>query len=298
MTSDNKDWLRLMLALESLEEGFDEHRLPLTDKLAGQKFELYPEGEEGNIFIHFKDASQAEWRLENEPRNTEHYEAMEVRPDIFFVDWVSHADPKKSLSIVLDLVSRESTLLWSQLPSAQDARADLFERIKRTNDLSAVKTHIVHGGVDGERTKKIHGRTADLVGKRLKHTYSNKHAFEHIYLNERLFCWQSLEGPDKGLADTEPVDYIKIAEDLYLFSWRERIVPWVGIVLIDLVQMRTAGKVFYGDIADPDKVTNYTVGARVSFSLLRPSKFEGHRPTIRHGCRMALMVALNWSVEC
>ncbi|VFN00656.1 MAG: hypothetical protein BECKG1743E_GA0114224_103411, partial [Candidatus Kentron sp. G] len=25
---------------------------------------------------------------------------------------------------------------------------------------------------------------------------------------------------------------------------------------------------------------------------------EGHRPTIRHGCRMALMVALNWSVEC
>ncbi|VFN07565.1 MAG: hypothetical protein BECKG1743E_GA0114224_112412, partial [Candidatus Kentron sp. G] len=28
--------------------------------------------------------------------------------------------------------------------------------------------------------------------------------------------------------------------------------------------------------------------------VLRPSKFEGHRPTIRHGCRMALMVALNW----
>ncbi|VFN06473.1 MAG: hypothetical protein BECKG1743F_GA0114225_112371, partial [Candidatus Kentron sp. G] len=26
--------------------------------------------------------------------------------------------------------------------------------------------------------------------------------------------------------------------------------------------------------------------------VLRPSKFEGHRPTIRHGCRMALMVAL------
>ncbi|VFM96051.1 MAG: hypothetical protein BECKG1743F_GA0114225_101201, partial [Candidatus Kentron sp. G] len=25
--------------------------------------------------------------------------------------------------------------------------------------------------------------------------------------------------------------------------------------------------------------------------VLRPSKFEGHRPTIRHGCRMALMVA-------
>ncbi|VFM99363.1 MAG: hypothetical protein BECKG1743E_GA0114224_110361, partial [Candidatus Kentron sp. G] len=27
--------------------------------------------------------------------------------------------------------------------------------------------------------------------------------------------------------------------------------------------------------------------------MLRPSKFEGHCPMIRHGCRMALMVALN-----
>ncbi|VFN03758.1 MAG: hypothetical protein BECKG1743E_GA0114224_106525, partial [Candidatus Kentron sp. G] len=38
--------------------------------------------------------------------------------------------------------------------------------------------------------------------------------------------------------------------------------------------------------------------ARQQARVLRPSKFEGHRPTIRHGCRMALMVALNWSVEC
>ncbi|VFM97733.1 MAG: hypothetical protein BECKG1743E_GA0114224_101488, partial [Candidatus Kentron sp. G] len=42
----------------------------------------------------------------------------------------------------------------------------------------------------------------------------------------------------------------------------------------------------------PRKIT------RSRLPVLRPSKFEGHRPTIRHGCRMALMVALNWSVEC
>ncbi|VFN07605.1 MAG: hypothetical protein BECKG1743E_GA0114224_112501, partial [Candidatus Kentron sp. G] len=27
-----------------------------------------------------------------------------------------------------------------------------------------------------------------------------------------------------------------------------------------------------------------------ALELLRPSKFEGHCPMIRHGCRMALMV--------
>ena len=39
-------------------------------------------------------------------------------------------------------------------------------------------------------------------------------------------------------------------------------------------------------------------GRIFSLGVLRPSKFEGHCPMIRHGCRMALMVALNWSVEC
>ena len=42
----------------------------------------------------------------------------------------------------------------------------------------------------------------------------------------------------------------------------------------------------------------FLVVLQVCCQLLRPSKFEGHCPMIRHGCRMALMVALNWSVEC
>ncbi len=260
-----KDWLSLMLALESLEEGLNEYRLPLTSKLAGQQFELYLEKDDKKIFIHLKNSSQLEWRSDAEPLKIEHYEAIEIRPNIFFVDWVYHAEPKQSMSIVLDLVAQEATLLWSQLPNAEDARPDLFERIKKFNDLSAVKVHIIHAGINRKRTEEVHCRTAELVGKRLKHTYSSQHAFEHIYLNERLFCWQSLEGPDKGLADTDPIEYVKIADNLYLYSWRERFVPWVGIEIIDLVQMRTAGKAFYSDIVDPDKVTNYTMGAYIEF---------------------------------
>ncbi|VFN01395.1 MAG: hypothetical protein BECKG1743E_GA0114224_104061, partial [Candidatus Kentron sp. G] len=38
---------------------------------------------------------------------------------------------------------------------------------------------------------------------------------------------------------------------------------------------------------------NIIHGKRNFQYLLRPSKFEGHCPMIRHGCRMALMVALN-----
>ena len=265
MTNNSTDLLSLFSSLGSLEDGLNEYRLPLTSKLAGQQFELYLEEDDKKIFIHFKNGNQLEWSSDGEPLTVEHYEAIEIRPNIFFVDWVYHADPKQSLSIVIDLVAQESTLLWSQLPNAEDARPDLFERIKKLNDLSAVKVHITHAGINRKRTEKVHCRTTELVGKRLKQAYSSQHAFEHIYLSERLFTWHSLMGPDKGLADTDPVDYVKIADNLYLYCWRERLIPWVGIEMMDLLKMRSAGKVFYSDLVDPDKVTNYTIGAHLEF---------------------------------
>ena len=265
MTDERTDWLALMLALEKLEEGFNEYRLPLTGALAGKKFELLLEEDNTTLLIHFKTASQLEWGKGNESPKVERYEAIAVRPDIFFVDWVYGEDSKQSMSLVLDLVAHEVTLLWSKLPNREEAQASLLERIKKYNELSAVKVRIRHGGINSARVRKSHHRTKELIGKRLKHTYSSQHAFEHIYLNENMFCWQSLAGPDQGLADTEPCDYIKIGEELYLFSWRERLVPWVGIVVIDLLNNRTTGKVFYGDLINPDKITNYTVGAEVEF---------------------------------
>ncbi len=113
MTNNGTDWLSLMLALESIEEGFDEYRMPLTGRLAERRFELCPEKDDRKILIHFKNGSHLNWGWDGEPLKEEHYEAMEIRPNIFFVDWVYHTAPKKSMSIVIDLSAQEATLLCS-----------------------------------------------------------------------------------------------------------------------------------------------------------------------------------------
>lgn len=259
MTDKHADLIALYLDYDYLEEGFDEHRLPLTEALTGKKLELYLE-DNTKLFIDFKSASQLEWRKLNESPKVEQYQAIAVRPDIFFVDWVYHEDPDQSTSLVVDLVEREATLVRSGLPNQEDAIANLDRRIRKDNDLSAAKVHITHAGISGERAQKIHHRTQELVGKRIKYTYSNQHIYEHIYLNESLFTWHCLAGGGKGSAETNAVDYLKIGEALYLFVWRENIAATVGIVVIDLLKNRTTGKLYWTK-PHANKITNVTVGA-------------------------------------
>jgi hypothetical protein len=47
-----------------------------------------------------------------------------------------------------------------------------------------------------------------------------------------------------------------------LFVWREKVVPTFGVVVVDLEQMKTTGKIFgYRDFTC-DSLVNFPVGAR------------------------------------
>ncbi|MCW5849351.1 MAG: MoaF N-terminal domain-containing protein [Anaerolineae bacterium] len=265
MATHQTDWLNLLLAVEELEEGFDEFRLPFSQELDGQKFELYLDDATDRLWLNFNAPGEVTWGDNDSPPRVDTYQALAIRPAILFVNLVFHDDPRQALSLVLDLAAAEAMILRNQLPNREDANPDLLRRLQRTGDFSAVQVHVSHAGINGARQARVHHRTRELIGQRLLHTYSSEHAFEHIYLNDLFFSWQSLAGPDKGMCDTDPCDYFKIADRLYLFYWRERIVPWVGMVLIDLAQNRTAGKVFYSDLTNPDKITHQLVGARVTF---------------------------------
>lgn len=155
MTDEHADLIALYLDYDYLEEGLDEHRLSLTEALAGKKLELYLE-DNTKLFINFQSASQLEWGKLNESPKVEQYQAIAVRPNISFVDWVYHEDLNQSMSLVVDLVAQEVTLVWSILPNPEDAILNLAQRIRKDNDLSAAKVRITHAGINGERTPKIH----------------------------------------------------------------------------------------------------------------------------------------------
>ncbi|WP_311196791.1 MoaF C-terminal domain-containing protein, partial [Pseudomonas protegens] len=93
-----------------------------------------------------------------------------------------------------------------------------------------------------------------------RYIYSASEAYEHTYLNANFYSWQCLRGLEHGLADTDRCHYSKIAEQLYLFDWREKIVPTLGLVLIDLKSGRSDGKIFCYQGADFSSAANFPVG--------------------------------------
>ena len=116
--------------------------------------------------------------------------------------------------------------------------------------------------------------TEELVGKRIEYTYSPTERYEHIYLNGSFYTWHCLLGAEKGLADTDCCHSYKLARNLYLFVWREKIVPTLGVVVLDLNAMRTTGKIFGYEGNDFRKVVNFRIGARARLQNITPPRSQ------------------------
>lgn len=97
--------------------------------------------------------------------------------------------------------------------------------------------------------------------------YSPTERYEHIYLNDN-FTHGSVWMAWKGLADVDRCHYVQVAEDLYLFVWRENHSHVGAILRIDLQQMRTDGKIMGYQGSD---LAPCSVGASAKISTSPPS---------------------------
>ncbi len=261
MSDENIGWL----PIEDLEKDMNENRLETTDELKGRAIKLF--SEDGQVIsLQFDRQGGVSLKMGTEAAGPirEACEAFCVMPEIYFVDFVIRKT-KSSVSIILDFSAMKSVILMGKL-SEEKARQDLLSRSKAGLDLSPMEVNFIHAHIDlpPESASIVpYGRTRDLIGKRVKYVYSKTHTYEHLYLNDRFFTWHCLSGPEKGLADTERCDCFKITPDLYLFTWREKIIPTLGVVLINTKMMKTTGKLFGIDM-DTGKITNVTMGAHAA----------------------------------
>jgi hypothetical protein len=186
-----------------------------------------------------------------------------VRPGIYFVDHVRSQVAATCNSLVIDMSAMIVTVVTGRLPDATESAMSLTDRATQEGELTAVEASFVSGAIDGPFTKDTprHLATRGMVGKRVEYTYSPTERYEHIYLNERFYTWHCLLGAERGLADTDRCHYFKLADDLYLFAWREKIVPTLGVVVVDLSAMRTVGKIFGHQGEEPGATSNFIVGA-------------------------------------
>jgi hypothetical protein len=249
----------------------DANLLPQVESLGGTSLALNLE--DGAVCeLEFASSTQLRWQATQTPSSGGHcggngqaaYRATEIRRGIVLLSF-SRADvPTSATTALLDRNRGIATAVFGKLPSRAEAAVTLLDRVERGEELTSVRATLLAGAIDAHFTSATprHEETRELIGKRIEYTYSATERYEHIYLNEALYTWHCLAGSEKGLADADRCHYRKIAPNLYLFVWREKIVPTLGIVLVDLERLQTTGQILGYRGFDCGAVTSFPVGAR------------------------------------
>lgn len=232
------DWI----SVADLEKGFatESFALDHTAALSGQSFELHDEaGRVRNLHI-------AEDHLSLDGGSHAVFRVTSLRDGIYFLDWLdASTTPETSYSLVLDTVTKSYTQVIGKMPGFEEINEGLYFRALKNKALTYVDVEISHGSLDSPYKPDAcpHESTTELVGIRNIYRYSPTEVYEHTYLNPHFYTWQCLKGVEQGLCDTDLCHYYKIAEKLYLFIWQEKIVPTLGVIMIDEVAHRSDGKI-------------------------------------------------------
>ncbi|WP_426139504.1 molybdenum cofactor biosynthesis F family protein [Pseudomonas sp. DWP3-1-2] len=255
------DWI----TVGALADGFapEAFILPNLAELDGKTFMLY-----------FANGWQIEHRFEAESLNwsatdghssgTATYRATSVRPGLYLVDFIKYeAGQVLSVSLVMDTTTSSFTAVTGRMPTQAQTQEGLYSRALAGKPLTSVDVDFLHGSLDRpwQAGQCPHAPTHELTGLRNLYRYSPSEVYEHIYLNDQFYSWQCLKGVEQGLCDTDRCHYYKIADQLYLFVWREKIIPTLGLVLIDLRQHRSDGKIFGYAGASFETLSNFPVSS-------------------------------------
>jgi hypothetical protein len=246
---------------------------PPSGDLQGMKLRLHLEN--GWIIDHrFTTPSSLSWRNASGTKQQhwieENYFAFRVHRGIYLVDFIRHLERATTFSLVLDLEREIFTVVIGQLPASRAAQEGLLDRAISGRELTSVTATFLSGSInrpfDKERIPR-HQATDELVGRRVELNYSPTESYEHIYLNKGFFTWHCLAGAEKkeglGLADTDACRCLKLDGNLYLFVWREKIIPTLGVEAEDFDRMRTCGKIFGYKGNDFGKLSNFPIAAKM-----------------------------------
>jgi hypothetical protein len=247
----------------------DNHCLPPDAGLDGRTLQLH--GEDGRSATLVFGAAGT---LTRDGVTAAQCSITRPRPGIWFVDYRTDEAPRGSTSLVLNVELGSYIEIDGSLPTRDEALVPLLTRVARGEELTPVKARIVRGTIDRPFAPDaaLPQPTRDLLGKRVEYIYSPHERYEHIYLNDGSYTWRCIEGSERGLGDTDACHYYAIDTDLYLFIWREKIIPTLGIVMVDLRAMKTTGKIMGYEGNDFASVRNFGVGAHARVLSVIPAE--------------------------
>ncbi len=248
--ADTSTWL----PLDGLAPGFDANKAPHTTALSGS--EVAVTGTDGTRIRHRFTDDEVTWDLvpgdgSAASSGTDAYEAFEVDDDLYFVQFHHRHAPTEAVSLIVDRRDGRALSIVSSILEPEAGHT----RVRHAFAASTIDDADVAGA---EPTP-----TNTLIGRRVEWVYSTEHAYEHVYLSPRWYSWQCLAGPERGLADTDENSVWEVRPGIYVFAWREKVIPCASVTIADHRDpnaIRSHG-VLFGLDESGEVPTHFTFGA-------------------------------------
>ena len=246
MTADQapKDWKQF----DDFAAGIATNRLPLTNALAGQSLRIT--FEDGRVLNLALSAMEVQWS-DTSGHGTARAETILVAPDTYFID-IAFAD----------LLTEAETLIVNtktgQTLSIRSIVRDAGTHLGEPRVAQIFRAGRVDGTNNGAAAPHL---TRDLIGLRAHYTYSANHVYEHTYLSSERYAWQCLVGVQRGHGDVDLTTTYKFADNQYVFTFREFIIPVASTFFYNFDDMISTGK-FLG-VTGAGAIENSPAGATI-----------------------------------
>ncbi|MBB5958128.1 hypothetical protein FHS29_004736 [Saccharothrix tamanrassetensis] len=251
--SDTSTWL----PLDGLAPGFDANKAPTVGDLHGREVVL--DGPDGQLLHARFTGTRIEWE-----HGADDCETFLVDDDLYYTQFHPQARPREAVSLFLDL--RNGRALHVTTTINDDGTPRVTQRF--------VPATIRGTDVFGDAPAP----TRALIGRRAMWVYSEEHAYEHVYLSPHWYTWQCLSGPEKGLADTDENSVYQLRPGIYVFTWREKVIPCASVTVADhrdVHRLRSHG-VLFGLDETGHNPTHFTFGAhgRLLSNTVHPEEYD------------------------
>jgi len=239
---------------EDFAGGIATNRLPRTDALAGTELTVAL-ADGTTLDLAFRDPASLDWHELGGPAagggSGDWYEAVEVDDGAYFVDITFASRPSEALTLIVSLPTRRALSIRSTV-------AD-----EPTPGVPRVGQVFLAGTLEGDEAPsgEVPAPSRDLIGRRALYRYSPNHLYEHTYLSSERYCWQCLEGVQRGHGDVDLATTYRFAEQRYLFTFREFRIPVASVFFFNLDTACSTGK-FLGVTGD-GRIENSPAGAHI-----------------------------------
>ena len=247
-----KDWKQF----DDFSAGIATNRLPQTQTLAGRSLRLaFEDGRE--MTLAFGAEAQVRWS-DQSGRGEDRADTVLVAPDTYFVDLAFASLPTEAETIIVNVKTGQTLSVRSIV---REVGANPGEpRVAQIFRAGRVE------GVGGDAPAPH--VTRDLIGLRAHYTYSPNHVYEHTYLSSQRYAWQCLVGVQRGHGDVDLTTTYKFADNQYVFTFREFIIPVASTFYYNFNDMRSTGK-FLG-VTGAGRIENSPAGATIRKVSLTP----------------------------